>query len=92
MTITRIANAERVIAYDQAADTHVYRDGIDVVFDESRILHVGSGYQGTAGTSIDGRGVMVMPGLVNVHSHPSSEAGNKGLATNGGARGCLEFI
>ena len=29
--------------------------------------------------TIDGRGHMAMPGLVNVHSHPSSEPGNKGI-------------
>ena len=28
--------------------------------------------------TIDGRGKMVMPGLVNIHSHPSSEAMTKG--------------
>lgn len=79
MTITRIASAERVIAYDQAAKSHVYRSDVDVVFDEQKILHIGSGYTGNADVTIAGRGVMVMPGLVNIHSHPSSEAGNKGL-------------
>jgi cytosine/adenosine deaminase-related metal-dependent hydrolase len=40
---------------------------------------VGEGWDGKADATINGKGVMVMPGLVNVHSHPSSEAGNKGL-------------
>ena len=46
MTTTRIDNAELVVAYDAAADTHVYRRDSDVVFDEARILHVGPGYTG----------------------------------------------
>ena len=85
MTTTRIANAEFVIAYDVAEDTHVYRRDCDVVFDERGIVHLGSGYEGAAGTTIDGRGFMVMPGLVNVHSHPGSEAGNKGLTDEVGS-------
>jgi cytosine/adenosine deaminase-related metal-dependent hydrolase len=79
MTATRIAAAEIVVAYDAAADTHIYRKNCDVVFDGGGILHVGEGWDGKADATINGKGVMVMPGLVNVHSHPSSEAGNKGL-------------
>lgn len=79
MTTTRIANAELVIAYEKAEDTHVYRRDIDVVFDESRIVHLGPGYAGKADQTIDGRGHLVMPGMVNVHSHPSSEASLKGI-------------
>ena len=72
MTTTRIANADLVIAYDAAEDTHVYHRDCDVVFDEARIVHVGPGFQGAADTTIDGRGFMAMPGLVNVHSHPAA--------------------
>ena len=45
--------------------------------------------QGAADTTIDGRGFMAMPGLVNVHSHPCSEAGNKGLTDEFGSRQAL---
>ena len=85
MTTTRIVNADLVIAYDADEDTHVYRRDCDVVFDEARIVHVGPGYQGAADATIDGRGFMVMPGLVNVHSHPGSEPGNKGLTDEVGS-------
>jgi len=76
---TRIRNADIVIAYDAAADDHVYRRDLDVVFDASGILHLGEGYTGAVTREIDGQGFMVMPGLVNIHSHPSSEALNKGF-------------
>ena len=79
MAVTRIAAADFVVAYDASADTHLYRKSCDVVFDEGGILHVGPGWDGNADATLSGKGVMVMPGLVNVHSHPSSEAGNKGL-------------
>ena len=76
---TRIRNADIVIAYDPAADDHVYRRDLDVVFDESGILHLGAGFSGEVSREIDGKGFMVMPGLVDIHSHPSSEPGNKGM-------------
>ena len=36
---------------------------------------------------ISGSGMMVMPGLVNIHSHPSSEPMNKGLIDEIGSPG-----
>lgn len=76
---TRISHADVVIAYDPEADDHVYRRDLDVVFDAGGILHLGPGWDGPVEREIDGRGFMVMPGLVDVHSHPSSEPGNKGM-------------
>ncbi len=83
--ITRIRCAEVVVAYDPAAHDHVYRRDLDVVFDEGGILHLGEGWAGTAEREIDGSGFMLMPGLVDVHSHPSSEPGNKGLTDEVGS-------
>lgn len=76
---TRIRNADVVIAYDSTSDDHVYRRNLDVVFDNSGILHVGEGFTGKVTLELDGKGFMVMPGLVDIHSHPSSEPGNKGM-------------
>lgn len=76
---TRIADADIVIAYKAETDNHVYMKSTDVIFDESGILHVGPGYSGEVTKVIDGKGRIVMPGLVDVHSHPSTEPGNKGL-------------
>lgn len=82
---TRIRRAEIVVAYDPAADDHVYRRNLDVVFDKTGILHVGDGWSGSVGREIDGAGFMVMPGLVDIHSHPSSEPGNKGMTDEVGS-------
>ena len=77
MPVTVIRNAAWIVAHDAARGGHTYlRDG-DVAFDGDRIVHVGGTYDGPAGTEIDGRGRLVSPGLVNIHSHPSSEAMNK---------------
>ncbi|MFX8945875.1 hypothetical protein ABTN08_19570, partial [Acinetobacter baumannii] len=56
---------------------HRYEKG-DVAFENDKLLHVGGTFAGKADREIDGRGFMVMPGLVNIHSHPASEPLNKG--------------
>lgn len=78
MPITVIRNADWIVAFDEASGGHVYLKGSDVAYDGNRLIHVGGSYDGPAKTTIDGAGRMVMPGLVNIHSHPSSEAMTKG--------------
>ena len=74
---TVIRNADWIVAFDRASKSHVYTSG-DVAFEGDRLLHVGGAYAGAAEREIDGRGFLVMPGLVNIHSHPASEPLNKG--------------
>ncbi len=78
MPITVIKNAAWIVAFDDASGGHVYQKGGDVAFDGGKLIHVGGTYDGPASTTIDGSERMVMPGLVNIHSHPSSEAMTKG--------------
>jgi cytosine/adenosine deaminase-related metal-dependent hydrolase len=78
-TVTLVRNARTVVAWDQSRQSHVYRAGLDVAFSRSGIVFVGNDYQGGASRIIDGAGLMVMPGLVDIHSHPSEEPMNKGL-------------
>ncbi len=84
-SITRIRNADWVVTFDAAAGKHVYRRGIDVEFAGNTISHVGAAHGGKADTEIDGRGLMVMPGLIDVHAHPSSESLLKGLTDEAGS-------
>jgi 5-methylthioadenosine/S-adenosylhomocysteine deaminase len=49
------------------------RDGV-VVYEDDRIVHVGHRFDGTADRTIDARGKLVMPGLVNCHLHLGSNA------------------
>ena len=82
---TRIRNADWVVAFDAAAGRHVYRRGIDVEFAGGAITHVGASRGGAVATDIDGRGLMVMPGLIDVHAHPTSESMLKGLTDEAGS-------
>jgi len=79
MTTTVIRNAAWVIAWDADAGSHRYLNDVDVVFEGNVFTQIGGRYDGAFDTEIDGRDRMVMPGLVDIHSHPTSEPGNKGL-------------
>lgn len=87
MATTVIRNAELVVAWDASAKQHVYLPDADVAFSGGALTFVGRGYAGPAEEEIAGRGLMVMPGLVNIHSHPSSEPMNKGLIDEIGSPG-----
>ena len=77
--VTVIRNADWLIAYDAARTGHVYLRNADLAFTGDTITYVGPRYEGEAAREIDGRERLVMPGLVNVHSHPSSEPLRKGI-------------
>jgi len=76
---TLISNASWVIAWDAALGSHVYLRDADVVFSGNSIIHVGHGYADAADGLIDGRELMVMPGLIDIHSHPSTEPLFRGI-------------
>lgn len=71
--------ADFVIGWDAAAGRHEYLIGADVVFRGADIVFVGHGWEGAADTVIDCAGRMLMPGLVNIHAHPSSTLEAKSL-------------
>lgn len=68
---TCIRRADWAIVWDEARGGHAYRRGADIAFADGRIVHVGGRYGGTVAREIDGTGVLAMPGLINVHCHPS---------------------
>lgn len=85
--VTLVRNARFAIAWDAQAQRHVYRTGVDVAFAGREITHLGPAYAGPAPARvIEGRDLMVMPGLVDLHAHPSSEPLNKGMWDEVGSR------
>ncbi len=79
MATTCIRNASWVIAWDESEGEHRYlRDG-DVVFSGNTIDFVGKAYAGQFDTEIDGRDLVVLPGFVDIHSHPALEPIYKGV-------------
>jgi cytosine/adenosine deaminase-related metal-dependent hydrolase len=79
MTATVIRNADWVVAWSPGERRHAYRRGVDVAFEGNAISFVGKRYAGAAGTEIDGRDRLVLPGLVDIHSHPEHEPAYRGI-------------
>jgi cytosine/adenosine deaminase-related metal-dependent hydrolase len=76
---TVLREADWVVAWDEAEQSHVYLEQADLAFRDGEMIFVGKNYAGPASRKIAGAGRMVVPGFVNVHSHPTSEPGNKGV-------------
>ena len=76
---TCIRNAAWIVAWDTAANTHVYLRDADLAFRGNTILYVGKHYDGATDTTIDGRPLLLIPGLVDIHSHPSTEPFFRGI-------------
>ena len=76
---TVIRNAAWVVAWNGAAERHHYSRDVDVAFAGNESVHVGSDYDRPVESEIAGNDLMVMPGLINIHSHPTSEPLRKGI-------------
>ena len=76
---TVIRNAAWVVAWNEALGKHHYLTDVDVAFAGNQITQVGGAYDGPVDQELSGRDLMVMPGLVNIHSHPTSEPLRKGI-------------
>ena len=79
MPTTVVRNAAWVVAWDDTNARHVYLRDADIAYRDTEIVHVGGRYDGPVTEELDGRDRLVIPGLVNIHTHPSSEPMRKGL-------------
>ena len=77
--LTVFRNCAWVVGIDRAQQTHVYRRDVDVAIEGGVVTFVGDHYDGVAHEEVDCRERLLMPGLVNIHSHPSSEPLRKGI-------------
>ena len=73
-----IRKADWLVAWDERSQRHIYVRDADVAFTGNEIVHVGERYPGPHDEEIDGAGLMAMPGLINIHCHPSSHAISRG--------------
>ncbi len=76
---TCIRDADWVVSWNAAKQRHQYLRGADVAFTDDRIDYVGPRHTGAVDDEIDGAGLMVMPGLVNIHCHPSNQPITRGV-------------
>jgi cytosine/adenosine deaminase-related metal-dependent hydrolase len=78
-SVTLFRGCDWIVAYDEEAKSHRYLQGADFAIRGKDVVHVGKGFAGTADTIVDGKGLMLIPGFVNIHSHPGHEPGWKGM-------------
>lgn len=72
--------ASWLVAFDPATGGHRYRRDVDLLVEGGRIRHLGEPWKGQAPARvIDGRGLLVLPGLVDLHCHSADELLAKGL-------------
>ena len=74
-----VKNADWVVAWDAGRRGHAYLEHGDLAFTGDTLTFVGRDYAGPADEVVDGRGLMAMPGLIDVHSHPALEASYRGI-------------
>ncbi len=86
MTTTVIRNADWVVAWDESAGCHTYRRNTDIAFANNTITFVGRDYPGAADRVIDGNERFVLPGLIDIHSHPEHEPLYRGVREEHGLR------
>ena len=86
MTTTVIRNADWVVAWDELAGRHVYRRNIDIAFADDIIVFVGPNYPAATDQVIEGKDRLVLPGLIDIHSHPEHEPLYRGVREEHGLR------
>jgi 5-methylthioadenosine/S-adenosylhomocysteine deaminase len=86
VTTTVIRDADWAIIWDEGAGRHAYRRGVDIAFAEDRITFVGKNFTGPADRVIDGSDRLVLPGLIDIHSHPEHEPLYRGVREEHGVR------
>ncbi len=79
MVTTVFRNADWVIAFSESDQQHVYLRNVDLAITDDRIVHVGTAFDGHFDSEVDCRDRVLLPGFVNIHSHPSSEPLRKGI-------------
>ncbi len=92
---TVISNADWVVGFDGHGH-RLIRNGT-VAFSGNAISFVGTDYQGPADTVIDAHGRIIIPGLINMHTHLALEARTKSFQDDRGSRkiwmsGLFEFL
>ena len=87
-TSTLIRNAAWTAEWDGTAGRHVYGQGRDVLLAEGRIAaiapHDPSAPPPAGAEVIDGAKLLVMPGLINIHTHPTTEPAGRGVREDHG--------
>ena len=70
---TVFRRAAWVVAWAEAHSGHVYRRDLDLMVRDREIVFLGKNCPETGDVEIDCSERLLLPGLINIHTHPSSE-------------------
>jgi 5-methylthioadenosine/S-adenosylhomocysteine deaminase len=79
VSTTVIKDADWVVSYDPSRGKHKYLRHADVAFSGNSITYVGQSYAGLADRVVQGKDLLVMPGLLDLHLHAYMEMHGKGF-------------
>lgn len=82
-----IRNVSWAVVRDGTADRHAYRRDVDLFLKDGRIAEItpaGARPPQANEPVLEGAGLLALPGLVNIHSHPSTEPGYRGVREDHG--------
>ncbi|MBF0888793.1 MULTISPECIES: amidohydrolase family protein [Gluconobacter] len=88
----RISGLRQAVLWDERSAGHVYAPDTDLVIENGRIVFAGPASElpdvyAALPVDVDGRDLMAMPGLVDVHSHPATEPMSRGMFDELGSPG-----
>ncbi|MGD9880367.1 MAG: amidohydrolase family protein [Reyranella sp.] len=82
-----IRNLAWAVIGDGAEPRHVYRRGVDLFLRDGRIVEItpaGARPLQANEPALDGSGMLALPGLINIHSHPTTEPAYRGVREDHG--------
>lgn len=83
-----IRNAAWSVLWDDAASSHTYGRDVDILLRDGRVAgiaaHDPEAQPSADAEVVDGRRLLVMPGLVNIHTHPTTEPAYRGVREDHG--------
>lgn len=81
----RYSNLDWAVVWDSTSDRQTYLRHVDLTINDDRIVAIESHRERPdASEWIDGRGLMALPGLINLHAHPSVEPLYRGIREDHG--------
>jgi cytosine/adenosine deaminase-related metal-dependent hydrolase len=86
-TPTLLRGAAWAVLWDRSAKRHVYARDVDVLLSGGRVASIAPAADmppPEGARVVDARRMLVMPGLVNVHTHPTSEPSYRGVREDHG--------
>lgn len=87
MQPTSIRNVSWAVVRDGTERRHVYRRDVDLFLRNGKVSGVtpaGARPQDSGEPTLDGRGMLALPGMINIHSHPTTEPAYRGVREDHG--------